>query len=103
MSALELKPIKTEADYRQALAAVEQLFDAPLNTPEGDRLEILTTLIDAYEERHYPIEPPLPQEAILYYLESRHEPVASFIAGLKRRGVSERVIQEALQEMVAVS
>ena len=47
---MSLKTIKTEPDYRQALTEVEQLFDAPLNTPEGERLERLTTLIEAYEE-----------------------------------------------------
>ena len=62
---MSLKPIKTEQDYRQALAEVERLFDAPLNTPEGDRLEVLTTLIEAYEEQHHPIEVPFPSEAIL--------------------------------------
>lgn len=95
---MSLKPIKTEKDYRQALAEVERLFDAPLNTPEGDRLEVLTTLIEAYEEAHHPIELPLPYEAILYHLESRQQPVANFIEGFKRRGVSDRVIQEALNE-----
>ncbi|MEC4983498.1 MAG: transcriptional regulator [Oscillatoria sp. PMC 1068.18] len=96
---MDLKPIKTEADYRQALAEVESLFDVELNTPEGNKLEILTTLIEAYEEKHYPIELPLPYEAILYYLESRHQPISSFIEGLKRRGVSEDLIHEALNEL----
>ncbi|MEM8642261.1 MAG: transcriptional regulator [Cyanobacteria bacterium P01_G01_bin.54] len=96
---MELKPIKTEADYRQALAEVERLLNVPLNTPEGDRLEILTTLVEAYEEKNYPIEPPLPHEAVLYHLESRHQPVGSFIEGLKRRGVSKAVIEAALNEV----
>lgn len=95
---MSLKPIKTEADYRQALVEVEQLFNAPTNTPEGDKLEILTTLIEADEEQHHIIELPLPYEAILYHLESRQSPVLSFIEGLKRRGVSEQVIQEALND-----
>lgn len=68
---MELKPIKTEADYRAALAQIEQLFEAVPNTPESDRLEVLTTLVEAYEKRHYPIEPPDPIEAMLYYMESR--------------------------------
>lgn len=100
---MSVKPIKTEEDYRQALAEVERLFDAPLNTPEGDRLEVLTTLIEAYEEQHSPIQLPLPYEAILYHLESRQQPVASFIEGLKRRGVSDRVIQEALKEAFLIN
>ncbi len=68
---IEIKPIRTEADYEAALAEIEQLFEAIPGTPEGDRLEILTTLVEAYEEKHYPIPLPDPIEAILYYLESR--------------------------------
>lgn len=48
---LNLKPIKTEADYEQALLEIESLFDAPLGTPEGDKLEILVTLVEVYEEK----------------------------------------------------
>ncbi len=68
---LELQPIKNESDYRAALDEIERLFDAEPNTPEFNRLDILTTLVEAYEQRHYPIEAPDPIEAILYYLESR--------------------------------
>jgi HTH-type transcriptional regulator / antitoxin HigA len=50
---LELRPIRTEADYRVALDEIERLFDAKLNTLEYDRLEVLTTLVEAYEQRHY--------------------------------------------------
>jgi hypothetical protein len=56
---MDLKPIKTEADYRQALAQIEQLFEAELNTPEEDHLEILTALVEDYEEKHHPIDLPL--------------------------------------------
>ncbi|MDZ8034757.1 MAG: transcriptional regulator [Nostoc sp. DedQUE08] len=68
---LETYLIHTEADYRAALDEIERLFDAELNTPEFDRLEVLTTLVKAYEQRYYPIEARDPIEAILYYLESR--------------------------------
>lgn len=68
---LELRPIKNETDYYAALDEIEKLFDAEPDTPEFDRLEVLTTLVEAYEQRHYPIEAPEPIEAILYYLESR--------------------------------
>lgn len=64
-------PIRTEADYRAALDEIERLFDAEPNTPECDLLEVLTTLVEAYEQRHYPIVAPDPIEAILYHLESR--------------------------------
>ena len=68
---IEVKPIKTEADYETALAEIEQLFEARPGTPAADRLEILTTLVEGYENHHYPIPLPDPVEAILYYLESR--------------------------------
>ena len=68
----EIRPIKTETDYQQALREVEQVFDAVPNTPEGDRLEVLTTLIEAYEEQQqYALPLPDPIEAIRYYMESR--------------------------------
>jgi HTH-type transcriptional regulator/antitoxin HigA len=52
---LEPKPIRCEADYDRALAEVELLWGAKLGTPEGDRLDILVTLIEAYEDKHYPM------------------------------------------------
>ncbi len=68
---MNIKPIKTEADYEAALKEIERLFDAVPSTPQGDRLEILTTLVQAYEDVHYAIPLPDPIEAILYYLDSR--------------------------------
>ena len=98
---LDLKPIKTEVDYDRALLEIERLFDAPLGTPEGDRLEILTTLVEAYEAKIDPIERPEPSEQILYLLESRNLESSRFIAELKRRGVSDEVIREALSESIS--
>src|SRR5262252_10607612 len=68
---MDIHPIRTEADYETALAEIERLFDAVPNTPEGDRLEVLATLVEAYEEQHYSIPAPDPIEAIKYYMESR--------------------------------
>jgi HTH-type transcriptional regulator/antitoxin HigA len=68
---IDVKPIKTENDYEDALAEIERLFDSESGTLEADRLEILTTLVEAYENQHYAIPLPDPVEAILYYLESR--------------------------------
>jgi HTH-type transcriptional regulator / antitoxin HigA len=68
---MDIHPIKTEGDYQAALAEIERLFDAQPSTPEGDRLDILTTLIEAYESQAAPIPAPDPIEAIVYYLESR--------------------------------
>ena len=68
---MDIKPIKTEADYQAALAAIEQLFDAVPETPEGDQLEVWTTLVEQYEAQHDPIPFPDPLEAIKYHIESR--------------------------------
>jgi HTH-type transcriptional regulator / antitoxin HigA len=69
--ATELKPIRTKADYKAALAEVERLWGARSGTPKGDRLDILATLIDAYETRHYPMDPPDPIEAIEFRMEQQ--------------------------------
>jgi HTH-type transcriptional regulator/antitoxin HigA len=69
--AAELKPIRSEADYEQALAELERLWGAKSGTPEGDRLDVLATLIDAYEARHHPIDPPDPIEAIRFRMEQQ--------------------------------
>jgi HTH-type transcriptional regulator/antitoxin HigA len=66
----ELKPIRTEADYEAALAEVERLWGAKSGTA-GDRLDILATLIDAYEAEHYPMDPPDPIEAIKFRMEQQ--------------------------------
>jgi HTH-type transcriptional regulator/antitoxin HigA len=68
---MEIRPIRTEADYEAALAEIERLFDAAPNTSESDRLDVLTTLVEAYEAQHYHIPEPDPVEAIKYYMESR--------------------------------
>jgi len=68
---MEIKPIKTEEDYMATLSEIERLFDAAPDTPEGDRLEVLTTLLEAYEKAHYSIPAPDPVEAIKYWMESR--------------------------------
>ena len=68
---MEIRPIKTEADYQAALEEIERLFDAVPDTPEGDRLEVLTTLVEAYEDKHYSIPLPDPIEAIVYHVKSR--------------------------------
>ena len=68
---MNIQPIKTEADYEKALLEIEKLFDATPNTPDGDRLEVLATLVEAYEDQHYALPLPNPVEAILYHMESR--------------------------------
>lgn len=68
---MRIRPIKTESDYRIALAEIGRLMDAAPGTPAGDRLEVLTTLVEHYELRHEPIEPPDPIEALIYHMASR--------------------------------
>ncbi|MDE2338293.1 MAG: helix-turn-helix domain-containing protein [Gammaproteobacteria bacterium] len=67
----DLKPIRTENDYEQALAEVEELWGARTGTPKGDRLDVLATLIEAYEVEHYPMDPPDPIEAIKFRMEQQ--------------------------------
>ncbi len=68
---MEIRPIRTQSDYQEALREIELLFDAPENTPEYDRLDILSTLVEAYEKKHFLIELPDPIEAIQYYMDTR--------------------------------
>lgn len=68
---MNIKLIKTSADYEAALKEIERLFEAEPGTPQGDRLEVLTTLVEAYEDKHFAIPAPDPIEAIQYFMESR--------------------------------
>jgi len=66
-----VKPARTKKDHEAALAEVERLWGAKLGTPEGDRLDVLATLIDAYEAARFPIDPPDPVEAIKFRMEQQ--------------------------------
>jgi len=66
-----VKPVRTKKDHEAALAEVERLWGAKLGTPEGDRLDVLATLIDAYEAARFPIDPPDPVEAIKFRMEQQ--------------------------------
>src|ERR1043166_4346793 len=66
-----VKPIRNEKDYEAALKEVERLWGAKLGTAEGDRLDVLATLIDVYEAEHHPIDPPDPIEAIKFRMEQQ--------------------------------
>ena len=68
---MNIKPIKTIEDYEMAMRSVEKLWNAIPNTPKGDELEVLVTLIEAYEEKNYPIDFPDPVAAIEYTMESK--------------------------------
>lgn len=67
----DLKPIRSEADHEAALAEVERLWGAKSGTPRGDRLDVLATLIEVYEAKHYPMDPPDPIEAIRFRMEQQ--------------------------------
>jgi HTH-type transcriptional regulator / antitoxin HigA len=68
---MEIKPIKSRADYRAALKEIETLMTAELDTPKGERLDVLVTLVEAYENKHYPLDLPDPVEAIKFCMEQR--------------------------------
>lgn len=69
---MEIKPIKTELDYYNALARLEMVFEAKIGTLESDEADILGLLIDEYEKKHFPIESPDPIEAIKIRMEEMH-------------------------------
>lgn len=66
---MNIKPIKTKKDYEQAMLRLEQLFNAKKGTPQGDELEILSLLIEKYEDEYFPIDLPDPVEAIKFRME----------------------------------
>ena len=67
----DLRPIRTPSDYESALELMAELWGADSNSPEGDKLDLLATLIDAYEAKHHPIDPPDPIEAIKFRMEQQ--------------------------------
>ena len=84
---MKLKPIKSEKDYRDALERLEVIFDAQIDTKEGDEAEILSLLIENYENEHYPIEAPDPIEAIKIRMEElnlRQKDLVGIIGGKSR-------------------
>jgi len=66
---MNIKPIKTETDYRSTLVEIEALMMSELDTPEGERLDVLATLVESYERKHYPLDLPDPVEAIKFEME----------------------------------
>ena len=66
---MDIAPIKTKRDHQRALKEIERLMTAKRNTPEGDRLDVLVTLVEAWEAKHYPLDLPDPLSAIRYHME----------------------------------
>ena len=108
-----LKPIRRKADYEAAMAEIERLWGARSGTPEGDRLDILATLVDAYENEHYPMDPPDPIEAIKFRMEQRgltRKDLANILGSRtrvvevlnRRRGLSINMIRR-LHEKLGIS
>jgi HTH-type transcriptional regulator/antitoxin HigA len=84
---MNIKPIKSDKDYRKALERLEVIFDAKPNTTEGDEAELLSLLIDLYENKHYPIEAPDPIEAIKIRMEEmdlKQKDLVGIIGGKSR-------------------
>lgn len=99
VTTMDIKPIKTESDCEVALSEIQRLWEAPHGSPEGDKLDVLVALVDAYEQQHYPIPPPDPVEAILHHMESQ---------GLSRRDLepylgSQSYVSEVLNRQRALT
>ncbi len=69
---MQIRPIRTEQDHRAAVARIEELMSAGAGTPEGDELDVLATLVDAYEAKHYAMDAPTPVAAIQFRMEQQH-------------------------------
>src|SRR6202521_386150 len=82
---MDIKPIRSESDYERALRRVEELWDSPKGSAESDELDILATLIEAYEQGHYPIELPDPIEAIKFRLEQKGKNSSALIGVIGQR------------------
>ena len=68
---MNINPVRTKADHRAALKEIESLMNARANTPDGERLDVLVTLVEAYERKHFPMDMPDPVEAIKFAMEQR--------------------------------
>ena len=93
---MNIKPIRTEIDYEQALEKLEVVFDAQKGTSENDLAEVLVTLIDKYESEHYPIDTPDPIEAIKIRMEEMdlHQKDLMDFLGTKSRGTISNILNK---------
>lgn len=102
---MNIRPIKSERDYELALQRIDALMEAASGTPEGDELDILATIVGAYEDKHFPIDLPDPVEAILFRMEQmglQRKDLEPLLGGRskvsevlnRKRGLSIRMIRE---------
>jgi HTH-type transcriptional regulator/antitoxin HigA len=107
---MDIKPIKTDADYRATLKEVETLMTAEANTPEGEKLDVLVTLIESFERKHFPLDLPDPVEAIKFEMEQKGltvkdlEPIIGksnrvYEVLNRKRALTLRMIQKLHQEL----
>lgn len=82
---MDIRPIKSEADYEATLKEIEGLMNAEVDSPEGDRLDVLVTLVEAYERKHYPIDFPDPVEAIKFRMEQQGLTVDDLVPVIGRK------------------
>src|SRR6266481_7967824 len=91
---MDIKPIKSERDYEQALQRVESLWKSPEGSVESDELDVLATLIEAYEREHYPVDLPDPIEAIKFRLEQQSKDTRALIGIIGHRTRVYEVLQK---------
>ena len=94
---MNIKPIHSEADYLDSLVRIDALMDANPGTPEGDELDILATLVEAYEENHYPVDAPDPVEFIKNVMEFLGLEQAEFGRLLKSRPRASEILNRRRQ------
>jgi HTH-type transcriptional regulator/antitoxin HigA len=82
---MTIKPVRNDADHERALVRIEQLWDSPSGAPESDELDVLATLVEAYEREHYPIDLPDPVDAIKFRLEQSGKDERSLIGVIGQR------------------
>ena len=90
---MEIKPIRNKLDYERTLREVERLMEAKPGTAEEDRLDVLATLVEAYESKHFPIDPPDPIEAIRFRLEQQGLDTRALVGVIGSRGRVYEVMQ----------
>jgi HTH-type transcriptional regulator/antitoxin HigA len=107
---MNIRPIKTEKDYKYAITRIEELWGAKKDTPEGDEMDLLVTLVESYEMKHYPIAPPDPIDAIKFRMEQMEMTNADLIQYLgsqsrvseilnRKRGLTLKMIKSLYKGM----